>query len=79
MELKGTNKKKIEEYLNVTVLLLDKDQRNQKILYASKTRDFIEGVFKEAELNLGIFGKKLGEYKQKNKVYDLSIEGQVTL
>ena len=77
LELKGTNKKKIEDYLNATVEVLDKDQRKQKIEYAEKTKDFITEVFDEAKINLGEFEKELGEYRQKNKVFNLSIEGQV--
>ena len=41
LELKGTNKKKIEDYLNATVEVLNRDQSNQKIEYARNTAKFI--------------------------------------
>ena len=45
LELKGTNKNKIEEYLNATIELLDRDQKEQKIEYATNTRKYIQSIF----------------------------------
>ena len=48
LELKGTNKKKIEDYLNATVKILERDQKAQKIEYATKTRNYINSIFLKA-------------------------------
>ena len=70
LELKGTNKKKIEDYINTTVEVLDRDQRDQKIEYAKRTKDYIDDVFSKVSDNLADVEKDLGEYKRKNNVYD---------
>ena len=76
LELLGPNKKKLEDYINTTVYILDSVQSYQKIEYAKKTKDYIDKVFQLASDTLELIEKDLGDYKLKNKVYDLSIEGQ---
>lgn len=76
LSLKGTNKKKIEDYINATVEVLDKDQQDQKIQYAIRTKEYIDQVFDSAAINLNNIEKELGEYRRKNNAYDLSTEGQ---
>ncbi|MCB0486564.1 MAG: sugar transporter, partial [Flavobacteriaceae bacterium] len=76
LELKGPNKKKIEDYLNTTVEVLDQDQKNQKIQYAIKTKEYIDDVFKDAADNLQGIEQDLGNYKRTNNIYDISVEGQ---
>ncbi len=76
LELKGSNKKKIEDYINMTVEVLDEAERNQKIQYAIKTKEYIDTVFDLAASNLKTIEKDLGDFKQKNEVYDLSVEGE---
>ena len=75
LELKGPNKKRIEDYINTTVEVLNYDQQEQKIQYARKTKDYIDTVFGDAANSLKTIEKDLGNYKQKNNVYDLSVEG----
>ena len=79
LELIGTNKYKIEDYINTTVEVLDSAQSGQKIQYAKKTKEYIDGVFEFAANNLKVIEKELGDYKQKNKVYNLSIEGEALM
>ena len=76
LELTGPNKHKIEEYINTTVGVLDSIQSEQKQAYLVKTKEYIDDVFTTAESYLNTVEKDLGNYKQANKVYDLSIEGQ---
>lgn len=79
LELKGSNKKKIQDYINTTVEVLDFDQRDQKIEYAKRTKDYIDTVFEDASRNLRDIEKDLGDYKRKNNVYDLSAQGGALL
>lgn len=77
--LRGTNKKKIEDYINTTVEVLDSTQREQKIEYAQRTKDYIDTVFRDASRNLKTIEEDLGDYKRKNNVYDLSAQGGALL
>ncbi len=79
LELKGTNKKKIEDYMNTSVEVLDFDQRDEKIQYAKKTKQYIDNVFDDASRSLKDIEKDLGDYKRKNNVYDLSAQGGALL
>ncbi len=76
LELKGSNKKKIEDYINTTVQVLDDDQKELKIQYAIRTKQYIDTVFELASTNLKTIEKDLGNYKQKKGIYNLSIEGE---
>ncbi len=73
--LKGPNKKRIEDYINTTVLVLDRDQRQQKIEYAIKTKEFIDSLFIVESKNLKDIESGLGDFKKRNEIYDLSAEG----
>ena len=42
LQLAGPNKKKIEDYLNTTVDVLNRDQQMQKIQYAIETKKYID-------------------------------------
>ncbi len=79
LEFKGTNKKKIEDYINASIEVLDFDQRDQKIQYAKRTKDYIDTVFADASRNLKEIEKDLGDYKRRNNVYDLSAQGGALL
>lgn len=79
LELKGSNKKRIQDYINTTVEVLDFDQKDQKIQYAIRTKEYIDEVFDSAAVNLRDIEKELGNYRRKNNVYDLSTEGQTLL
>ncbi|MEN8126125.1 MAG: polysaccharide biosynthesis tyrosine autokinase, partial [Bacteroidota bacterium] len=75
LSLNGPNKKKIQDYINATVEVLDRDQRKQKIQYALKTKEYIDTLFQVESKNLKNIETDLGTYKQRNDIYDLSAEG----
>ncbi len=75
LSFEGENKKKIEDFLNTTVDVLDKDQRTQKIKYALRTQQYIDTLFQIESNSLKDIETDLGDYKQKNKIYNLSVEG----
>ncbi len=79
LSYEGENKKKIEDFLNVTVDVLDKDQREQKIKYALSTKRYIDTLFQIESNSLKTIETDLGDYKQKNKIYNLSVEGTALL
>ncbi|MCF6351354.1 MAG: polysaccharide biosynthesis tyrosine autokinase [Flavobacteriaceae bacterium] len=74
--LKGPNKSKIAAYLNTSIAVLESDQKNIKIQYAVKTKAYIDGLFDNVSDSLKQIEKDLGSFKQNNKIYDLSTEGQ---
>uniref|UniRef100_UPI0040481A33 hypothetical protein n=1 Tax=Polaribacter sp. TaxID=1920175 RepID=UPI0040481A33 len=39
LQLEGSNKNRIVDYLNASVAVLEKDKKNQKIEYAKKTKN----------------------------------------
>lgn len=79
LSLKGPNKKRIQDYINATIEVLDKDQRKQKIQYAIKTKEYIDTLFIVESKNLKDIESDLGSYKQRNDIYDLSAEGSMLL
>lgn len=79
LSLKGSNKKRIQDYINATVEVLDRDQRKQKIQYAIKTKEYIDTLFIVESQNLKNIESDLGSYKQRNDIYDLSAEGSILL
>ncbi|MCB0473629.1 MAG: polysaccharide biosynthesis tyrosine autokinase, partial [Flavobacteriaceae bacterium] len=76
LSMTGTNKKKIQDYINTTVRVLDEDQQNQKIQYAIRTKKYIDTVFTDASNSLRTIEQDLGKYKRENNIYNLSVEGQ---
>ncbi len=75
LALKGSNKNRLVDYLNATVHVLQKDQIASKIRYAVKTKQYIDTLFDAMAGNLKTIEKDLGDFKQKQNIYDLSIEG----
>ena len=75
----GPNKKKIEAFINTTVAVLDHDQREQKISYALKTKKYIDNLFEIESDSLKIIEEDIGKYKQSNRIYNLSAEGNSLL
>jgi len=76
LEYTDTNPNKIEKYLNTSVKILNEDQKEQKIQYAVRTKKYIDTLFHESSKSLKDIENKLGNYKEKNRIYDLSVEGQ---
>ena len=75
LQMAGTNKKRLEDYINTTVEVLDQDQQKQKIEYAIRTKQYIDTVFTDASKSLQNIEQDLGNYKRENNIYDLSVEG----
>ena len=76
LEYVDTNKNKIQDYLNHSVIILNEDQKKQKIQYAVRTKKYIDTLFRESSKSLKNIENQLGDYKERHKIYDLSIEGQ---
>jgi capsular exopolysaccharide synthesis family protein len=79
LSFQGHNKKKIEDFLNATIDVLDEDQRSQKIKYALKTKQYIDTLFTVEANSLKDIETNLGDFKLKNNIYDLSVEGTALL
>lgn len=75
LELIGSNKERLEDYLNTTVKVLEKDQIEEKIKYAVKTKLYIDTLFNSMAGNLKTIERDLGDFKQKQNIYNLSAEG----
>ncbi len=75
LELEGTNKTEIVDYLNSTITILKRDQIAEKIRYAVKTKAYIDTLFNEMAGNLKTISKDLGSFKQTQQIYNLSAEG----
>ncbi len=73
--LEGPNKNRIVDYINTTVKVLEKDQIAAKIRYAVKTKEYIDTLFEAMSGNLRTIEKDLGDFKQKQNIYNLSAEG----
>jgi len=75
----GKNKNRIVDYLNQSVQVLAKDKQQQKTLYATKTVNYIDDLFKKESDNLGIIQREMGDFKKSNNIYNLSSEGEELL
>lgn len=76
LQLQGGNKNRIVDYLNESVKILAATKREQKILYATNTKDYIDKLLKKESDSLKDLAVELGNYKKKNNIYDLSLEGE---
>jgi len=75
LSFKGSNKARIVDFLNTTVKILEKDQIAAKIKYAVKTKAYIDTLFSEMSHSLKNIESDLGDFKQKQNIYNLSAEG----
>jgi capsular exopolysaccharide synthesis family protein len=75
LSFKGSNKARIVDFLNTTVKVLEKDQIAAKIKYAVKTKAYIDTLFSEMSHSLKNIESDLGDFKQKQNIYNLSAEG----
>jgi capsular exopolysaccharide synthesis family protein len=73
--LTGTNKNRIVSYLNKTVEVLAIDKLQDKTNYARNTRAFIDAQFRNTSDSLRLLEDNIGDFKQKNSIYNLSAEG----
>lgn len=75
ISLTGANKNRIVDYLNKTVEILAEDELEQKTNYARSTKEFIDDQFKNTSDSLKLIEDYIGNFKQKNLIYQLSAEG----
>ena len=75
LSLKGTNKKRIVDFINTTVKILEKDQIAAKIRYAVKTKEYIDTLFRDMSGSLKNIEADIGSFKQDQNIYNLSAEG----
>ena len=75
MRAVGDNKAKLVDYLNTSVQVLSEDMLARKNLFATKTIDFIDSSLAEKSVELSLVEDELNKFREKNAIYDLSIEG----
>jgi capsular exopolysaccharide synthesis family protein len=75
LKLDGPNKSKLVDYLNTTINVLEQDQIASKIKYAVKTKAYIDTLFQDMSTDLTTIEQDLGDFKQKQNIYNLSTEG----
>jgi capsular exopolysaccharide synthesis family protein len=75
LSMRGPNKNRMVDFLNVSVAILKEDKKNQKVAYAINTKKYIQKLFNQVSDTLAKNERNLGIYKQKNNIYNLSSEG----
>ena len=71
----GSNKKRLVDYINKSVVLLIKNELELKTNYASQTLSFIDEQFKNTQDSLQLIEDDIGKYKEAKDIYNLSAEG----
>ncbi|PIV16731.1 MAG: sugar transporter, partial [Flavobacteriales bacterium CG03_land_8_20_14_0_80_35_15] len=77
ISMMGSNKIKVVDFLNVSVEELAKAELIDKTDFARNTKDFIDKQFEITSDTLKAIEDNLGSYKKANKIYDLTVEGQI--
>ncbi|MEN8825144.1 MAG: hypothetical protein ABF273_02185, partial [Wenyingzhuangia sp.] len=75
INLKGTNKKRLIDYINKTIYILGETERNKKIKYAVQTKKFIDSLFDVESNVLKDLEGSLISFKSQNAL-KLSNEGK---
>lgn len=75
LSLQGANKKRLIDYINQTIYILGETEKDTKIEYAVKTKNFIDSLFNIEETKLQDIEEKLINFKSQNAV-KLSKEGE---
>ena len=75
VSMMGSNKSKMVNFLNTTVKELVEAELMNKTNFARNTKDFIDRQFEITSDSLKSIETDLGEYKKKNRIYNLSQEG----
>ncbi|MGY5353874.1 polysaccharide biosynthesis tyrosine autokinase [Wenyingzhuangia sp. IMCC45467] len=75
LSLQGANKKRLIDYINKTVYVLGEAEKNTKIEYAVKTKNFIDSLFYIESDKLKELEDQLISFKSKNAI-KLSSEGE---
>jgi capsular exopolysaccharide synthesis family protein len=74
LQMAGPNKKRMVDYLNRSVEILDQNMKEIKISYAVRTKNYIDTLFLAEEKKLKSIEKKIEIFKQENESYNLSSE-----
>jgi capsular exopolysaccharide synthesis family protein len=75
LSLSGPNKARIIDYLNTSVEVLGNDQKNFKIAYAIKTKNYIDTLFYNEAQHLKKLETKLARFKDSTNLYSIESEG----
>jgi len=75
LQLQGTNKYRLVEYLNTTVEVLRKKQLNDKNLFATNTIMFIDSTLLEMESQIKGAEAELKDFRKDKNVFDLEAGG----
>ena len=75
LSLQGANKKRLIDYINKTIYVLEKAEKETKIEYAVKTKKFIDSLFYVESDKLKELENQLINFKSRNAV-NLSNEGE---
>jgi len=75
LQLSGTNKARLVDYLNTSVQVLSDDVLERKNIFATKTIRFIDSSLAYKSKELKGAENELNDYKNKNAIFDLEKEG----
>jgi capsular exopolysaccharide synthesis family protein len=75
LEMQGTNKARMVEYLNSTVKMLIKRQLDSKNQFATNTINFIDSTLVAMETQLKETGNELKSFRKDKNIYDLEDGG----
>ncbi|MEI6865129.1 polysaccharide biosynthesis tyrosine autokinase [Flavicella sp.] len=75
LSLSGPNKDRIIDYLNTSVEVLGNDQKQYKIAYAIKTKNYIDTLFSNEAKHLAELEIELSKFKDSTNLYNIESEG----
>ena len=75
LQLEGSNKKRLVEYLNVTVDMLRKNELNRKNLFAINTISFIDSTLVQMEDQIKDAEGELKEFRKGKNIFELEEGG----
>ena len=74
LQLAGTNKAKLVDYLNTTAAILSETELERKNLYATNTIKFIDSSLAAVNSELKDYGDEMNAFRTENKVFDVTAE-----
>ena len=77
LQLQGTNKNRLVEYLNTTVDVLRKNQLDSKNLFATNTINFIDSTLRIMENQIKDAESELKDFRKGKNVFELEGGGQI--
>ena len=73
----GSNKARLVEYLNTSVSILGEDQKENKIAYAIKTKNYIDTLFQNEQKKLAQIEADISKFKDSTNLYNVEAEGSL--